>query len=134
MDIKEANRIYESWRNYMEIAEKLGILFTQIPESLLPYPVETLEEALNIMRKAFGDSGDIEAIKNIEGTMGFHLSGFYFNKSLGGPTHRRTTDEEAMESMAQTLDLYLQNPDLKKIKLEKLRECQNAWIKFRNQK
>jgi len=119
MTKEEARKIFDSWREYMEIADKLRKLFVSIPESFLPYPKETLEEALNIIAKNYFDAGDKEKVNTIQTTM----AGFLW-------CHEK--DEEAIEGMHRTLDLMLKNPDLKKIKIEKLKECKDSWAKLKN--
>src|SRR4030042_4110955 len=103
MTKEEARKIFKSWQDYMEIADKLHKLFCHVPESFLPYPVDTLEEALNITAKDYFDSGDKEMSENIQRTMSYYLTSFYFTES--GVTGSKITDEGSIESMKRELDL-----------------------------
>jgi hypothetical protein len=119
MTKEEAWIIFKSWQEYMEIADKFDKLMLPVPTSFLPYPYETLEEALNIVAKDYFDSGDIERSKIIQSTIAAYL---WSVKS----------DEEAITQMKKTIDLIEQNPELKKTLLKSLKECQDSWIKSRN--
>jgi len=118
MTDKEAEIIFKSWQEYMEIADKLEKFFYHLPESFLPYPANVLEEALNIMAKRCFDNGDTKMADTIQTTIG----GFLW-------THIK--DEEAIESMKGDLDMMLENPELKEIKLKQLKERAIHWGKNR---
>ena len=62
MTLSEANKIVRIWGAYLEYCqERLHAVFTGfIPESLLPYPAKTIEQALNIIAKHYHDKGDYE--------------------------------------------------------------------------
>jgi hypothetical protein len=130
MTIEEARIIYRSWQNYMEISDKFHCLMLPVPESFLPYPADTLEEALNIIAKQFFDSGDKETSEEIKESMSLFLLPFSNFNEKGGVT----SDGEAITSMKKMLDLIEQSPELKKALLEKLKESQNSWIKSRSRK
>lgn len=125
MTKEEARIIYKSWQNYMEIADKFFSLMLPVPESFLPYPADTLEEALNIIAKGFFDSGDKEASDTIKRCMAIHLLPFFNEKGV-------VKDEEAITNMKKMLDLIEQSSELKKAVLEKLKESQHSWIKSRS--
>lgn len=127
MTKEDAGIIYQSWQNYMEIAEKFSCLMLSVPESFLPYPVDALEEALNIIAKDFFDSGNKEMAEIIQTTMASYLLPFFFEEK-----ERLTKDEEAITRMKNMLDMMEENPDLKKTLLKKLKECQDGWIKSRS--
>jgi hypothetical protein len=110
MTFTEAENIFKSWKEYVNFANKLSQIFSKIPESFLPYPLEVLEEALNVVAKKHFDNGDTEMAKNIQLTM----AAFLFS---------HTNDEEAIISMNQSLELILKNPELKNTSLENLRAC-----------
>jgi hypothetical protein len=124
MTKEEAGIIYKSWQNYMEIADKFSRLMLPVPESFLPYPADTLEEALKITAKDLFDSGDKGASETIQGSMGY-LAPFFNKKGV-------IKDEEAITNMKKMLDLIEQSPELKKALLLKLKESQDSWIKSRN--
>ena len=131
MTKEDAGIIYQSWQNYMEIAEKLSCLMLSVPESFLPYPVDALEEALNIIAKDFFDSGNKEMSETIQRTMALYLTPYYFTES--GVTGIKITDEESIELMKRKLDLIEKNPELKKAIVKSLKETQDNWIKSRSQ-
>jgi hypothetical protein len=129
MTKEEARIIFKSWQDYMEIADKFDRLMLPIPESFLPYPADTLEEALNIIAKDFFDSGNMKMAETIQTTMASYLSPFFFKGTEGF-----TKDEEAITMMKKMLDMMEENPDLKKTLLNNLKECQDSWIKLRSKK
>lgn len=121
MTFDEADKIFKSWQEYVEIAGKLEKIFSTIPESFLPYPVEILEEALNIVAKRYFDTGDRKMSKTIQETIAAFLW-----------THEK--DETAIESMEKNLDLMLKHPELREVKLAKLKECRDSWAKIKQDK
>lgn len=132
MTFEEANKIFKRWQNYQEIADKLGKLFIVVPESFLPYPVEILEEALNIIAKAYFDSGDKKAAVDIQNSMGRYLTGYYLPIEGSVVTGKKLTDEEVLIRMKRELDFMLENPELLKAKLENLKEARDSWAEFKN--
>jgi hypothetical protein len=61
MDFIEANEIFNNWRQwYWPCHFILWTVFfvSGIPESFLLYPINVLEEALNIVAKSYWDKGD----------------------------------------------------------------------------
>lgn len=128
MTINEAQVIFKSWQDYMEIADKFNRLMLPVPESFLPYPADVLEEALNIIAKYYFDSGNKKISEDIERTMSSHLLPFFMTKAETGA---RRTDEEAITDMKKMLDLIEQDPKLKKSLLKSLKESQDSWIKSR---
>lgn len=73
MTLDEASKIVNIWGIYLEhVFGKLNLLFGAcIPESFLPFPKDTLEEALNIVAKRHHNEGNLEASKLIQGTVGY---------------------------------------------------------------
>ncbi len=135
MTFEEANIIFKRWQNYQEIADKLGQLFIVVPESFLPYPVEILEEALNIVAKAYFDSGDKKATDNIQESMARYLTGYYLSSDSNGKLvvkEGKLTDEEVLKKMKQELDFMLENPEILKAKLENLKAARDSWTEFKN--
>jgi len=124
MTINEAQVIFKSWQDYMEIADKFSRLMLPVPESFLPYPADVLEEALIIIAKYYFDSGNKKMSENIKRTMSLYLPPF-------SETGARRTDEEAITDMKKMLDLIEQDPKLKKALLKSLKESQDSWIKSR---
>jgi hypothetical protein len=128
MTIDEAKKIFKAWQEYIEIAEKLREVFCVVPESFLPYPAGTLEEALNIIAKDYFDAGDKRMANNIQETMCLHLVPYYLEPSKGKFT---LTDEEVLERMKRSLDLILEHPELKEATIRSLKQIQESWIKLR---
>jgi len=132
MTLEEANKIYIDWKEYMEIADKLNKVFSIVPESFLPYPLEILEEALNIIAKYYFDSGDKKIANNIQETMGAYLSGYYFSTTDDKVVAKnyKLTGEEILKKMKRDLDFMLENPELLKFKLKNLKEARYSWAKL----
>ncbi len=118
MRLDEAQVIFKSWQDFMEIADKFFRLMLPIPDSFLPYPSDILEEALNTIAQYYFDSGNKKMSKTIQETMGFYLS-------------PGRTDAEAITKMKEMLDLIEKDPKLKTGLIKSLKECQDSWIKSR---
>lgn len=118
MTNQEAEKIFKEWQGYVEIADKLSKIFTVIPESFLPYPLETMEEALNIIAKKYFDSGNKEISRSIQETMFLWLN--------------CKEDGEALISMKEKLDLILNDPELKEIHLENLQTSRDSWLESKS--
>ena len=67
MTLGEAKQIVKIWGQYLEFCQdRLQALFIgSIPESLLPYPIKTLENGLNMVAKYYHDNGNLEAYKQL---------------------------------------------------------------------
>jgi hypothetical protein len=122
----EAKAIFRAWQSYVEVADKFQRLMLTPPPSFLPYPIESLEEALNIVAKEYFDSGNRDAAKTIQNTMASYLLQYYAHEKSG-----HMTDEQALEDMEKHLRLILSDPSLKKTVLENLKFCQQSWISAR---
>lgn len=72
MTIDEANKIVQIWGRYLEYMHgKLSFIFgTRIPESFLPFPLRTLEKAINIVAEHYHNIGDQESVKIIQSDIG----------------------------------------------------------------
>jgi len=70
MDFKEAEKITSNYGGFVEwIYFRLKPIFwNKIPKSLLPYSIEYIEEALNIVAKSYHEKGDQKMVKNIQET------------------------------------------------------------------
>jgi len=59
MTFNEADKIVHIYGRYLEYCSHITIIFCcRIPESFLPFPKDTLEEALNIMAEHYHKAGD----------------------------------------------------------------------------
>lgn len=121
MTTDEAKKIFRSWQDFVEIADKFFRLFLPIPNSFLPYPKETLVEGLNIVSKYCFDSGDKKLATLIQDTMHSYLP-------------RCEEDEKALEGIKDRLNMVFGNPDLKKTLIENLHKGRDHWIHTREQK
>jgi hypothetical protein len=130
MTKEEAQIIFQSWREYMETADKFSKLMLTPPESFLPYPVAVLEKALNIVAKEYFDNGDKKMAETIQTTMASYLTGYFMAFSDGKMVtlDRPKTDDDMLEGMKKSLDLILGDPALKKTVLENLKKSQDSWI------
>lgn len=122
----EADAIFKAWQEYVEIADKFRRLMITPPPSFLPYPLETMEEALNIVAKDYFDAGNRDAAKTIQTTMMSYLGGYFLSKESS-----HLTDEQALRDMEKTLRLILSDEVLKHTVLKNLKECQKSWIASR---
>jgi len=68
MTLEQASRIVDIWGNFLEhIGGKLNLIFmASIPESLLPFPAKTIEEALNIVAEQHHNMGNQDAVKAVQ--------------------------------------------------------------------
>lgn len=117
MTIQEANKIFKDWQEYQEINDKLMkfFMFSGIPESFLPYPVEVLEEALNMVAKSYFDAGDHKTSKAVQETISFLLC--------------YKEDEEALDAISNST--IRKDPRIKESLLSNLRESRDSWRKFK---
>jgi len=70
MDFKEAQKITSNYGGFIEwnYSRFDTFFFTKIPQSLLPYSIENIEEALNIAAKSCHDEGDQKMVEAIQKT------------------------------------------------------------------
>jgi hypothetical protein len=115
MTIKEANRIFKFWQEYVEINDKMWKIFTSIPKSFLPYPVEVLEEALNIIAKSYFDEGDSKTSEAIQSSIAMLI--------------KYKDDEEAIIDIAE--NPILKTPELRKLYLKNLKKTSDSWLEMK---
>ncbi|MFA6463647.1 MAG: hypothetical protein WCV55_01420 [Candidatus Paceibacterota bacterium] len=119
MTNEEARIITKNWQAFIEVVDKLSKICAILPKSLLPYPIEDIEEALNIVAKEYFDAGDKKTSEVFKDSVGF-LCGF-------------KDDEEALESIHSIIGFMLENNDLKKIKIENLKKARDFWLKAKKE-
>lgn len=69
LTLEEAQNIVSVWGAYLEHSGGLRFLFgTNIPESLLPYPLEILQGAINKMEAYYYGIGEHDRVKLLEET------------------------------------------------------------------
>ncbi len=74
MTISEADEIFKVWQQWFwPFHSLLDSIFrlAGIPESFLPYPKNTIDEALEIILKIYGNSANPEILRSIETTKSF---------------------------------------------------------------
>jgi len=111
MTLDEANDVLVAWGEYLEHChDRLAAVFVlgHIPASLLPYPIQTLEDALNVVAEHYFNAGDYESSD--------------FVKSTFGPLAFYCDDNEAITHLFQLLSMP--GLDAKSIMLDKLRAYQ----------
>jgi len=75
MNLKQAQKVVSDYGGFLECAHWRfhAIFLASIPESLLPYPPQYIEDALNIVSKSYHDNGDIEKVKLLQECHGWLL-------------------------------------------------------------
>ena len=70
MTLEEADKIIQIWGKYVEYAHgKLFIVFgNYIPESFLPFSIDTIEEASNIIGEYHHNQGNEKVVEAIRST------------------------------------------------------------------
>jgi hypothetical protein len=119
MDIEVADAIRMDWGKYVEMTHgTLMMIFAGgIPQSLLPYPKESIREALEIMCEEFTDEGNQQAVGAIQSTMVL-LDMMYID------------DEVAIKKASKNFE------DQKYLEafLPKYSNCQNILLEYRQSK
>ena len=108
----EASKIFEAWQAHIKIFDKFTKIFSVIPESFLPYRVEVLEKALNIIAEDYYTSGNLQAAENIKALWTLHVMGLYMS-----PGHEKMNDEFALRKMNEDLDFMFENENFLNLKL-----------------
>ncbi len=106
MKLSEAEEIFKVWQHFAYPMHSIlhSIFLSNIPESLLPYPKDKLEEALNIVAKRFHDQGDYETSKAIQTNMAMLIS--------------YKDDNEALEQYAD----MVKNPKMREAVIEGMKK------------
>jgi hypothetical protein len=114
MDILEANKIYNNWRQWYWPCHFIlhSIFLSSIPESFLPYPVDVLEEALNIVAKSYWGEGDRKYSDTIKQSIGSLL---YYKK-----------DEEALQNASENFS----SPKMREVMLIYIANYKKDWISW----
>lgn len=113
MTLNEAGKIVQSWGKYLEYAHgKLMCIFGEsIPESFLPFPENTLKEALNILAEHQRTLGNEEMVKVLQGS--FEVLAMYEN------------DEEAISKAARLFN----DVTWRSTMLPVFKKFQETWVK-----
>lgn len=112
MRIDDSATILHEWGTFLEYCHgRLHTVFGgSIPESLLPYPRDEIERALDTMAKRHHRDGDLEASAHIQRSLGPLL--FYRD------------DSEALEHMVRRLTL----PGMLQVTAEAMKAFHSAWL------
>jgi len=112
MTLNEAEKIVQIWGKFVEyVSGKLTFIFgAQIPESFLPYPKDTLLEALNIIAEYQHKAGNHQAVRHLQ-AISAHLIAY-------------VDDEEALLQAAKNFN----NPNWRKALLPGFKQFQENWI------
>lgn len=117
MEFSEADKIFKTWSKWYWPCHFIlhATFISKIPESFLPYPKDTLEEALNIIAKDYHDKGNLEISRGIQGAIAY----------LGSYVE----DEEALGQAFQTFS----DPKMKEVALLYIANYKRDWIKWLDQ-
>ena len=116
MTREEAEIIFRDWQAYVEVNDKLFQIFGQsIPKSLLPYPPDVLEKAMNIIASGYFESGDGSTCTMIKENISAILS--------------YKDDEEAIKNIVN--GVRLKHVELRKVFISKLQKSRDSWAKLR---
>jgi len=67
MTFNEADKMVRIYGRYLEYCSHILMIFgSHLPESFLPFPKDTLEEALNIVAEHYHKAGDQHGVKLIQ--------------------------------------------------------------------
>jgi hypothetical protein len=136
MNREMAHTVFRCWQAYMETGDRFDKLMITPPPSFLPYPVEMMEEAINVVAKEYLDAGDHKTANEIQEMAACHLAGYYLKGASSGgvsASAKCLSDEEALKEMRKTLDLLIENPSLMKTVLANLKASQTSWMESRRQ-
>ncbi|MEK7520048.1 MAG: hypothetical protein AAB581_02290 [Patescibacteria group bacterium] len=113
MTLDEASKIVQIWGIYLEYFQgKLIFIFSaSIPESFLPFPLKTIEEAVNIVTEQHHNTGNQEAVRALQ--VGIAALSAYAD------------DEEAVLSAAKAFN----DEKWRQVMLPALKKFQMDWIK-----
>jgi hypothetical protein len=121
MEIKEAIKIYRDFKEIIEYSDKMISLFggADLPESMLPYPVSTIDEALCIVEQEMRNKNLILEATALSEAKFFHLSCYH-------------KDNQALESMFKHLEMMMQNDEYKQRCLDNLKRSSEIWREGRD--
>lgn len=112
MKLEEASKIVNIWGIHLEyfFGKLLFVFGAKIPESFLPFPAETIEEAVNIIAEQHHNNGNQEAVEALQSTLG-NLVGY-------------VDDKEAVERAAE----FFTDPKWQEKMLPAFKKAQQDWM------
>jgi hypothetical protein len=117
MDLEKAKRVFKDWQKFVEINDKLGLIFSSIPKSFLPYPPDILEGAMNAVAEDYFNAGDHKTAEDIQNSIVTLI--------------RYEDDSKALESMLKKLKIISEHPDLRDTYLNNLKRTRDSWAKLK---
>lgn len=133
LTLEEAQNIVSVWGAYLEHTGGLRILFgINIPESLLPYPLDILQGALNKMEAFYYGQGQHDKVKLLEETemilMQYADDGEAIKESMSylSNTKRQETTIESLQDYQKTQaqNGFLVNKKLWKLSKSRIEELE----------
>ena len=112
MELEEASKIVNIWGIHLEhfFGKLIFVFGGKIPESFLPFPAEMIEEAVNVIAEQHHRSGNKEAVKALQSTLGY-LVGY-------------VDDREAIERAAE----FFIDPRWQEKTLPAFKRAQQEWM------
>jgi tRNA G37 N-methylase Trm5 len=113
MTLNDAEKIVHIWGRWEEFVygRMKHIFMSGIPESLLPFPKDTLLEALNIMAEHYRNAGDKRGVKLID-------------ESAFMIYHEFVDDEKALLETAKNIN----DPKWRGVIIAGIKQWQKSWI------
>jgi hypothetical protein len=113
MTLNEASKITQIWGRYLEyMGGKFLIVFgARVPESFLPFPIDNIAEALNMMIEYHNKRGNKREVEGLKGSF--------------GALTMYVDDEEAILNAAENFN----EPMWREKFIPALKKFQNDWIK-----
>lgn len=106
LTLEEAENIVQVWGIFLEHSGGLRTFFgIDIPRSLLPYPIEIIQGALNKMEALYWKAGNKERVKLLEETE-MLLMQFSDDKEAIENTIKRLQDEDWQEIVISSIKNY----------------------------
>lgn len=118
MTIIEAEKIFEEWKQFQEINTKLVSVFSGIPESFLPYSIQTIVEATDIISNDYINKGENEYVKTIKETQLYLLS--YLK------------DEDALDLIIRDSEMMSKSAEFKEVTLKNLKLNRDSWANIKS--
>ncbi len=105
MTIIEANKIVQIWARHLEFthAKLVRVFLSSIPQSLLPYPTQQMEEAFNIMGEYYLNQGDKDGERLMKESVSYLLRYVDDEKALFQAA-ANYSDEKLREVILDNLD------------------------------
>lgn len=105
MKLEIAENIRMDWGKFLETSHGvlLRLFFPKIPQGLLPYPRETIEEALDMQMKHFSSTGNQQAVESIKATLPF-LWPFVDDKEALQEAAKRFSDDRFLAAVLPSLE------------------------------